>query len=151
MKNLGHILNRHQRHHFADKVPYSQRCGFSSSYVRMLEMDNRESWALKNWCIQIVVLEKTLESLLDCKKIKPVNPKGNQSWIHIGRTFAEAEAPILWWPDVKSWLIRKDPDAAKDWWQEEKGMTENEMVGWHHRLSGHELRKLQEMVMDREA
>ena len=93
---------------------------------------------LKNWCFWTVVLEKTPESPLDCKGIQPVNPKGNQSWIFIGRTEAEAETSILWPPDVKNWLIWKDPDARKDWGQEEKGMTEDEMVGWHHWLNGHE-------------
>ena len=102
----------------------------------MWELDCEESWMPKNWCFWIVVLEKTLESPLDCKKIEPVNPKGNQSWIFIGRT--NAEASILWPPDAKNWLIGKDPDAGKDWRQEEKGMTEEEMVGWHHRLDGHE-------------
>ena len=103
-----------------------------------------ESWtikkagALKNWCFWTVALEKTLESPLDCNKIKPINPKENQSWICIRRTDAEAEAPILWPPDVKNWLLRKDPDTGKDWRQEEKGITENEMIGWHHRLDGHE-------------
>ena len=104
----------------------------------MWELDHKESWALKNWCFQIVVLEKTLESPLDCKEIKLVNPKGNQPWIFNGRTDAEAEASILWPPDVKSRLIGKDPEAGKDWGQEEKGVTEDEMVGWHHRLNGHE-------------
>ena len=98
----------------------------------------KECWAPKNWCFQTVVLEKILESLLDSKEIKPVNHKGNQSWIFIGRTDAEAEAPILWPPDAKSWLIGKDPDTGKEWRQEEKGMTEDEMIGWHHRLNGHE-------------
>ena len=98
----------------------------------------KESWALKNWCFWTVVLEKTLESPLDCKEIQSVHPKGDQSWIFIGRTDAEAETPILWPPDVKSWLTGKDPDAGKDWGQEEKGTTEGEMVGWHHRLHGHE-------------
>ena len=97
-----------------------------------------ESWAQKNWCFWTVVLEKTLKSPLDCKEIQPVNPKGNQSWIFIGRTDAEAETPILWPPDAKNWLTGKDPDAGKDWRQEEKGTTEDEMVGWHHRLDGHE-------------
>ena len=96
-----------------------------------------KGWAPKNWCFYIV-LEKTLESLLDCEEIKPVHPKENQSWIFIGGTDAEAEAPILWPPDVKSWLIGKDPDAGKDWRQEEKGVTEDEMVGWHHQLDGRE-------------
>jgi len=93
--------------------------------------------ALKNWCFWTVVLEKTLESPLDCKEIQPVYPKENQSWIFIGRTDAETETPVLWPPDAKSWLIWKDPDAGKDWGQEEKGMTEDEMVGWHHRHNGH--------------
>ena len=104
------------------------------SCVWMWELDHREGWAPKNWCFWTVVLEKAFESPLDCKEIKPVNPKGNQSWIFIGN--AEAEAPILWPPDVKSWLIEKDPE--QDWRQEEKGTTEDEMVGWHHRLNGHE-------------
>ena len=116
----------------------------------MWEQGYKESWALKNWCFWTVVLEKTLESPLDLKEIKPVNHKGNQSWIFIGRTDAEAEAPILWLPDVNNYLIGKDPDAGKDW-RQEKGMTEDEMVGWHHLLNGHELSKLQELVMDREA
>ena len=102
------------------------------------ELDCKESWALKNWCFWTVVLEKTLESPLDCKEIWPVHPKGNESWIFIGRTDAGAETPILWPPDVKSWLIGKDPDAGKDWRQVAKWMTEDEMVGWHHRLDGHE-------------
>ena len=104
----------------------------------MHKLDHKESWTLKNWCFWTVVLEKTLESLLDCKEIKPVNPKGNQSWIFIGRTDAEAEVPVFQPPDAKSRLIRKDHDAVKDWRQEEKGMTENKMVVWHHQLSGHE-------------
>ena len=99
--------------------------------------DYKESWVPKNWCFWTVVLENTLESPLDCKEIQPVHPKGDQSWVFIGRTDVEAEAPILWPPDAKSWLIWKDPDAGKDWGQEEKGMTEDEMVGWHHRLNGH--------------
>ena len=104
----------------------------------MWEMDHGENWVLKNWCFWTVVLEKTLESSLDCKEIKPVNSKGNQSWIFTGRTDAEAETLILWPPDAKNWLTRKDPDAGKDWRQEEKGITEDEMVGWHHWLDGHE-------------
>ena len=103
----------------------------------MWELDDKESWAPKNWCFWAMVLEKTLESPLDCK-IKPVSPKGSQSWILTGRTEAEAEAPILWSPDSKNWLIRKNPDAGKDWRLEEKGPTEDERVGWHHRLNGHE-------------
>ena len=102
------------------------------------ELDYKESWALKNWCFRTVVLEKPLESPLDCKEIQPVHPKGNQSWIFIGRTDAKVEAPLLWLPDVKNWLIRKDPDSGKDWRPEEKGMAEDEMFGWHHQLNGHE-------------
>ena len=104
----------------------------------MWELDCEESWALKNWCFWTVVLEKTLESPLDCKEIQPVYPKGYQSWVFIGKTDAEAETLILWPPDVKSWLIGKDPDAGRDWGQEEKGMAEDEMAGWHHQLNGHE-------------
>ena len=117
----------------------------------MWELDYKESWAPKNWCFWTVVLEKTLESYLDCKEIQPVHPKGDQSWIFIGRTDAEAETPIIWPPDVKHWLTGKDPDAGKDWRQEEKGTTEDDMVGWHHPLSGHVLSKFRELVMDREA
>ena len=105
----------------------------------------------KNWCFWTVVLEKTLESPLDCKEIKPVHPKGNQSWIFIGKTDAEAETSILWLPYVKNSLIGEAPDAGKDWRQEEKGRTEDEMVGWHHRLDGHEFEQAQALVMDREA
>ena len=104
----------------------------------MWELDHKEGWALKNWCFLTVVLDKTLESPLDCKEFQPVHPKGNQSWIFIWRTDAEAETPILWPPDAKNWLIWKDPGAGKDWRQEEKGTTEDEMVGWHHRHNGHE-------------
>ena len=107
--------NKQQKHHFADKGPSSQSYGFSSSHIWMWELDHKEEWMLKNWCFWIVVLEKTLKSSSDSKEIKPVNPKGNQSWIFIGRTDAEAEAPILWPPDTKSQLIGKDPDAGKDW------------------------------------
>ena len=115
----------------------------------MWELDHKESLAPKNWWFWTVVLEKTLESPLDCKEIKAVNPKGNQSWLFIGRT--DAEAPVLWPRDAKRRLIVKDPDARKDWRQEEKGMTENEVVGWHHQLEGMSLNKLWELVMDREA
>ena len=127
-----------QRHDFANIGPSSQSYGFSSSHVRMWEFDYKESWVPKNWCFWTVVLDKTLESPLDCKEIQPVNPKGDQSWVFIGRTDAEAEALILWPPDVKSWLIWKDPDTGKDWRREEKGTTEDEMVGWHHQLDRHE-------------
>ena len=116
--------------------PSSQSYDFSSSHFQW-ELNYKESWAPKNWCFLIVVFKKTLESPLDCK-IKSVNPRGDQSWIFIGRTDVEAETPILWPPDVKSWLIWKNPDAGKDWRQEEKGTTEDEMVGWHHWLDGHE-------------
>ena len=111
---------------------------FSSSHVWMWELDDKESWAPKNWCVWTVVFGKTLASPLGCKEIKPVHPKVNQSWKFTGRIDVEAETPILWPPDVKNWLIGKDPDSGKDWRQEEKGMTEDEMVGWHHRLDGHE-------------
>ena len=137
MTILDTILKK-QKYYFANKGSSSQSYGFSSSHVWMWELDHTESWALKDWCFGTVLLEKTLESLLACKKIKPLNPKWNQSWIFIGMTDAEAETPILWPPDAKSWLIWKDPDAGKDWRQEEKGTTEDEMVGWHHRLNGHE-------------
>ena len=103
----------------------------------MWELDYKESWAPKNWWFWTVVLEKPLESPLECKEIQPVHPKRDQSWVFIGRTDVEAETPILWPPDVKNWLIGKDLDAGKDWGQEEKGMTEDEMMGWHHRLDGH--------------
>ena len=119
------------------KVHIVKTMVFPVSHVWMWELDHEEGWALKNWCFWTVVL-KTLESPLDCKEIKPLNPKGNQSWIFIGRTDAEAETTILWLPDAKIWLIRKDPDAWKDWKREEKGMTEDEMVGWHHRQDGYE-------------
>ena len=130
-----------QRHYFANKDPSSQSYVFSSSHVWMWELDQKESLALKNWCFWTVVLQKTLESPFDCKKIQPVNSKGNQSWIFIGRTDAEAETPILWPPDGKNWLLRKDPDAGKDWRQEEKGTTEEKMLGWYQWLDGHEFEK----------
>ena len=110
----------------------------NSFRVWMWELDCEESWAPKNWYFWTVVLEKTLESSLDCKEVQPVHPKGNRSWIFIERTDAKAETPILWPPHAKSWLIGKDPDAGRDWRQEEKGMTEDEMAGWHHQLDGHE-------------
>ena len=125
-----------QRHYSANKGPFSQSFDFSSSHVWMWELDHNENWVLKNWCFWTVVLEKSLESPLDSKEIQPVHPKGNQSWIFIGRTDAEAESPVLWPPVAKNWLIRKDPDAGKDW-RQEKGTTEDEMVGRHHRLNGH--------------
>ena len=135
MTNLDSILK--QRHYFANKGPSSQGYGFSSSDVWMWELDYKESWASKNWCFWTVMLKKTLESPLDCKKIQPVHPKGDWSWVFIGRTNVEAKAPILWPPVGKSWLIGKDPDSGKDWrWK--KGTTEYEMIGWHHRLNGYE-------------
>ena len=129
------------RHHFANKGPFSQSYGFSSSHVWMWELDYKESWEPKKWCFWTAVLEKTLESPLDSKEIQPAHPKGNQPWIFIARTDAEAEALILWPPDSKNQLTGKDPDAGKDWRQEEKRMTEDEKVGWHHRLNGHEFEK----------
>ena len=127
-----------QRHLFVDKGPYSQSYCFSSSHVWIWELDHKEGWALKNWSFQTVVLEKTLESPVDCKEIKSANPKGNQPWIFIGRTDVKAEALTLWPLDVKSLFIRKDPDAGNDWGQEEKRATEDEMVGWHHWLNEHD-------------
>ena len=127
-----------QRHYFASKCPSSQGYCFSSSHVWIWELNHKESWVPKNWCFWTVVSEKTLESPLDCK-IQPVHPKGNQSWLIfllIGRTDVEAETPILWPPDVKNWLIGKDPDAGKDWRREET--TEDETVGWHYWLDGPE-------------
>ena len=140
-----------QRHYFANKGPSSQGYGFSCGHVWMWELDYKESWALKNWCFWTVVLKKTLESPLDCKEIQPALPKEDQSWVFIGRTDVEAETPILWPPDAKSWLTGKVPHAGKDWGQEEKGTTEDEMAGWHHWLDGHGFGGLRELVMDREA
>ena len=122
--------------YFANKVLSSYSYGFSSSHVWMWELDYKESWAPKNWCFWTTVLEKTLESPLDYKEIKSLNPKGNQSWIFTGRT--DAETPILWPPDVKNWLIGKDPDVGQDS-RQEKRVTEDEMVRWHHWLDGHEI------------
>ena len=131
-----HIKKR--RHYFANKGLSSQSYGFSSGHVWIWELDYEESWVPKNWCFWTVVLEKTLESPLDCKEIQPVHPKGSQSWIFIGRANAETEPPVLWPLDVKNWLTGKDPDVGKNWRQEEKGMTEDKMTGWHHQLDGHE-------------
>ena len=133
MTNLDSMLK--SRDYFANKSPSSQSYSFSSSHVWMWELDYKESLVSENWCFWTVVLKKTFESPLDCKEIQPVHPKGNQSWIFIGRTDAEAEAPIFWLPDVKSQLIRKDPVAGKDW-RQEKGMTKDKIVGWHHQLKG---------------
>ena len=137
MTNLDSILKSRDIY-FVNKGSSSQGCGFSSSHVWMWELNCKESWAPKKWWFWTVVLEKTLESSLDCTEIQPVHPKGDQSWVFIGRTHVEAETPVLWPPDAKSWLLWKDPDAGKYWGQEEKGTTEDEMVGWHHRLNGHE-------------
>ena len=120
-------------------------------YINTHDMPHGESWAPKNRCFWTVVLEKTLESPLDCKEIQPVHSEGDQPWDFFGKTDAEAETPVLWPPHVKSWLIGKDSDAGRDWWQEEKGTTEDEMAGWHHRLDGRWVSELREMVMDREA
>ena len=135
MTNLDSVLK--SRHYSADKGPYSQGNGLASGHVWMWELDHKEGWAPQNWSFWTVVLEKTLESPLDYRGIKPVNPKGNQSWIFIGRTDAEGEALIFWSLDVKNWVIEKDPDAGKDW-REEKRTIEDEMVGWYHRLDGYE-------------
>ena len=125
---------------------HSQSYGFTSSHARMWEMDHKEGWVSKGWCFQTVVLEKTLESPLDCKGMKPVNPEENQSWIFTGRTDAKAEAPILWPPDAKNRVIEKDPDAGKDWRQEEKETIKDEMVGWHCQPNGHEFEQASEVV-----
>ena len=130
-KRLRDILNK-------CSSPSSQSYGFSSGHVWMLGLECEEVWGLKNWCFWTVVLEKTLESPLDCKDIQQVHPKGDQSWVFIGRTDAKAETPVLWPPHVKSWLTGKDSDAGRDWGQEEKGTTDDEMAGWHHWLDGHE-------------
>ena len=127
---------KNNRHYFANKDLSSQSYGFSSSHVWMWELDHKESWMPKNLCFWTVVFEKTLDPL-NCKEIQPVHPKGNHSWVFIGRTDVEAETPIFWLPDVKSPLIGKDPDVGKDWGQEEKGKTEDELVGWHYQLNGH--------------
>ena len=129
-------LIKKQRHYFANKAICNQSYGFSSNHVWMCELDNKKSWASKNWYLWTIVPEKTLESSLDFKEIKPVHPKGNQSWMFIGRT--DAEVPTLWPPGAKNWLIGKDPDAGKNWKQEEKGKTEDKMVGWHHWVNGQE-------------
>ena len=127
-----------EKHYFANKGPFSQSYDFSSSHVWLWELDYKKSWTLNNWCFWAVVLEKTLESPLDCKDIQLVHPKRNQSWISTGSTDAEAETPILWPPDAKNSHIGENPDAGKDWRQEEKWMAEDEIVGWHHWLCGHE-------------
>ena len=139
-KTRQHI--KKQRHHFADKGPHGQSYGFSNSCVWMWDLDHKEDWTPKNLCFPTVVLEKTPESPSDSKGVKLVNLKWNQSWIETGRINAEAEAPILWPPDVKSWFIGKDPDAGKDWGQEAKEVTEDGMVEWHHRLNGHEFQQI---------
>ena len=126
-----------ERHDFANEGLSSQSYGFSSGHVWMWELDYKEGWVPKNWCFWTVVLEKTPECPLDCKEIQPAHPKGDQSWVFIGGIDVEAETLILWPPAEKSWLIWKNPDAGKDWRQEEKGTTEDEMVGWHHQLNGH--------------
>ena len=135
------ICERHiekQRRYFANKGPSSQGYGFSSGHIWMWELDYEESWALKNLCFWTVVLEKTLESPLDCKKIQPVHFKGDQPLVFFGRNDAEAETPVLWQPHAKSWLTEKNSDAGRDWGQEKKGKTEDEMAGWHHWLDGRE-------------
>ena len=139
-------LIQKQRHYFANKGLSSQGYGFSSGHVWTWELDYKETWVQKNWCFWTVVLEKTLESPLDCSEMEPVHSKGNQSLIFIGRTVAEAEAPVLWPPDAKNWLIRNVPDSGKDWRQEEKGTTEDKMPRWHHQINGHEFEQVLEVA-----
>ena len=150
MTNLDSIIKRRDIT-LLIKVHNSQSYGFSSSHVWMCMLGHKESWALKNWCFWTVVLEKTPESPLDKKDIKPVNPKENQPWIFIGRTNAEAETAVLWPPDAKNWLTGEDLEARKDGEREEMGVTEDEMVGWYHQQNGHEFCKLWETVKDRQA
>ena len=137
MTNLDSILKSRDIT-LPTKVCLFKAMVFSSCHVQMWELNHIEGWGPKNWCFWTVVLEKTFESPLDSKEIQPVHPKGDQSWVFIGRTGVEAETPILWPPDAKSWLIGKDPDTGKDRRWEEKGTTEDKMVGWHHWLNGHE-------------
>ena len=137
MTNVEKYIKK-QRHYFANKGLSSEGYGFSSGHVWMWELDSEESWASKKICFWTVVLEKTLESPLDARRSNQSNPEGGQYWMFIGRTDVEAETPILLIPDVMSWLIWKDPDAGKGWRHEEQRTTEDEMVGWHHRLNGHE-------------
>ena len=148
MTNLDSILKSRD---IANKGPSTQGYGFSSTHVWMWELDYKKSWALKNWCFWTVVLEKTLESPLDCKEIQPVHSEGDPPWDFFGRNDAKAETLVLWPPHARSWLIGKDPDASKDWRHEEKGTTEDEMVGCITDSMDMSLSKLQELVMDRKA
>ena len=144
MTNIGNVLKSRDII-LSIKVFYQQKLWFVQQSCTSVSVVSQGDWAFKTWCFWIMVLEKSLESPLDCKEIKPVHPKGDQSWVFIGRTDAEVEAPILWPPDAKNWFIGKDPDAGQDWRQEEKRTTEDEIVGWHHRLDGHEFEQAAEL------
>ena len=157
INNIPRVINRSEEEKYpstkATEIPWMRASSshFPSGHVWVWELDYKENRAQKNWCFWTVVLEETVESPLDFKEIQPVHPKGDQSWVFIGRNDAKAETPIFWPPDAKNWLIWKHPNAGNDWRQEEKGMTEDEMAGWHHWHNGHGFGRLWELVMDREA
>ena len=143
---MPRVIQNISRDYFANKGPSSQGYGFSSGHVWMRKLECEESWVLKNWCFWTVVLEKTLESPLDCKEIQSLHSKGDQPWVFFGRNDAKTETLVLWPPHAKSWLIGKDSDAGRDWGQEEKGMTEDKIAGWHHWPDGREFEWIPEVV-----